>query len=92
MVTGTDTSVNPVCTDKARVRWQGPFEVVAVEADQPSILQVRLLGDPLTIKPKPVHWTRAKRFTGKEFAANPRLVKSAQHDLSKFKIRDFVTW
>ena len=28
MVIGAGTSVNPVCTEKARVRWQGPFEVV----------------------------------------------------------------
>ena len=77
MVTGAGTSVNPVCTEKARVRWQGPFEVVSVEPDQPSILQLRLLGDPATIKPKPVHWTRCTRFAGKNFHAPPRIVRSA---------------
>ena len=66
--------------------------MVAVEADQPSILQLRLLGDPEGIKPKAVHWTRCRRFAGKEFHASPRMIKSAQHDMAKFKIRDFVAW
>ena len=92
MVTGADTSVNPVCTNKARTRWQGPFQVVSVEANQPSILHVRLLGDPDAIKPKAVHWTRCKRFADKEFFATPNMIKSAQHDMGKFKIRDFVAW
>ena len=92
MVAGANTAVNPVCTEKARVRWQGPLEVVTVEAEQPSILHLRLLGDPETVKAKPVHWTRCKRFAGKEFDATPRMIKSAQHDLAKFKIRDFVAW
>ena len=92
MVTGSGTSVNPVCTAKPRTRWQGPFEIVSVEANQPSILHVRLLGDPSTVAAKPVHWTRCKRFAGKEFHASPQMIKSAQHDLAKFKIQDFVAW
>ena len=92
MVTVADTSVNPTCTNKARCRWQGPLQIVTMDPDQPSILHLRLLGDPDTIKPKPVHWTRCKRFTVKEFSASPRMIKSAQHDLGKFKIRDFVAW
>ena len=64
--------------------------MVTVEAGQPSILQLRLLGDPTTLKAKPVHWTRCKRFAGKEFHATPRMIKSAQHDLTKFKTRYFM--
>ena len=90
MVAGAGTSINPVCTEKPRTRWQGPFEIVSVEPDEPSILYLRLLGDPATIKPKPVHWTRCKRFAGKEFHATPQMIKSAQHDMAKFKIRDLV--
>ena len=63
-----------------------------MEADQPNVLQLRLLGDPTTVKAKPVHWTRVKRFADKEFTVTPRMIKSAQHDLTKFKIRDFVVW
>ena len=92
MVTVANTSVNPVCTEKARSRWQGPLEVVSLAPDQPSILHLRLLDDPDTIKPKPVHWTRCQRFAGKDFFASPRMIKSAQHDLTKFKIHNFVAW
>ena len=38
------------------------------------------------------NWTRARRFAGKEFTAPPHLIRSAQHDLAKFKIRDFLGW
>ena len=53
---------------------------------------MRLLGDPDTVPPKPVHWTRVRRFSGKEFTASPRLVRLAQHDLGKFRLRDFLAW
>ena len=66
--------------------------MVVVEAGQPSILQLRLLGDPTTLKAKPVNWTRCKRFAGKEFHATSRMIKSAQHNLTKFKIQDFMAW
>ena len=60
MVTVADTSLNPTNTDKPRMRWQGPCTVVSIDDDTPSNLYVRLLGDPETIAPKPVHWTRAR--------------------------------
>ena len=60
--------------------------------DQTNILHLRLLDDPANIKPKAVHWTRYKRFVGKEFFTSPHMIKSAQHDMGKFKIRDFVAW
>ena len=66
--------------------------MVSVEAHQPSILHLRLLGDPAASKPKPVHWTRVMRFAGKDFFASPRMIKFAQHDTGKFKITDFVAW
>ena len=66
--------------------------MVSVEAHQPSILHLRLLGDPASDKPKPVYWTRYMRFAGKDFFVSPHMVKSAQHDTGKFKIEDFVTW
>ena len=90
MVTSADTSINPVNKDKPRCRWQGPLEVVSVEPDAPSILHLRLLGDPDTVKPKAVHWSRCKRFAGKDFFATPQIIKSAQHDLARFRIREFV--
>ena len=92
MITVADTSVNPVCNDKPRLRWQGPCEVVDIPEGEPSNLYVRLLGDPETVPPKPVHWTRARRFAGKEFTASPRLIRLAQHDLGKFRLRDFLAW
>ena len=92
MITVADTSVNPVCVDKPRLRWQGPCEVVDIPEGEPSNLFVRLLGDPATVPPKPVHWTRARRFAGKEFTASPRLIRMAQHDLGKFRLRDFLAW
>ena len=92
MITVADTSVNPVCVDKPRLRWQGPCEIVDVPEGSPSNLFVRLLGDPDTVPPKPVHWTRARRFAGKEFTASPRLIRTAQHDLGKFRLRDFLAW
>ena len=55
-------------------------------------MYVRLLGDPDTVEPKAVHWTRVRRFAGKEYTATPALIKSAQHDFAKFKIEDFVAW
>ena len=58
----------------------------------PSVLFVRLLGDPPSVKPVAVHWTRLKRFAGKEFVRTPQLIKSAQHDFGKFKIDEFVGW
>ena len=92
MVTVADTSLNPVCVDKPRMRWQGPCMIVDIPEGEPSNLYVRLLGDPDTVTPKPVHWTRARRFAGKEFTTSPRLIRSAQHDLGKFRLRDFLAW
>ena len=92
MVTVTKTSVNATCKDKPHMRWQGPLVVVSVQSDEPSVLNLRLLGDPDTVPPKAVHWTRCKRFAGKEFTVTPQLIKSAQHDFAKFKIEDFVGW
>ena len=92
MVTVTDTSTNPVNLHKPKMRWQGPFTVVATEVNDPSVLHLRLLGYPDTVKPKAVHWTRCRRFAGKDFHATPALVKSAQHDFGKFRIRDFLAW
>ena len=53
---------------------------------------MRLVGDPDTVTPKKVHWTRARRFAGKDFAFTPTIIRSAQNDLTKFKIRDFLGW
>ena len=92
MITVTKTSINASCKSKPRLRWQGPLEVTSIPEGAPSVLYVRLLGDPEQVKPVPVHWTRCKRFAGKEFARTPQLVKSAQHDFAKFKIEDFVAW
>ena len=39
-----------------------------------------------------MHWTRVRRFAGKEFHLTPDVIRSAQHDLGKFKIRDFAGW
>ena len=92
MVTVAKTSVNASCTSKPRLRWQGPLEVTSVPAGAPSVLFVRLLGDPDTVKPVAVHWTRVKRFAGKDYTRTPQLLKSAQHDFAKFKIEKFVAW
>ena len=92
MVTVAKTSVNASCKTKPRLRWQGPLEVTSVPEGAPSVLFVRLLGDPPSVKPVAVHWTRLKRFAGKEFARTPQLIKSAQHDFGKFKIDEFVGW
>ena len=51
-----------------------------------------MLGDPGTVKPVVTHWTRVKRFADKDFTHTPQLLKSAQHDFTKFKIEKFVTW
>ena len=66
--------------------------IVDIPEGEPSNLYVRLLGDHDTVTPKPVHWTRARRFAGKEFTASPRLIRTAQHDLGKFRLRDFLAW
>ena len=92
MVTVANTAMNPANTTKTRLRWQGPCEVVSVEPGAPSEIHVRLLGDDPTEAAKPVHWTRVKRFAGKDFHAPPRMVRSAHHDWGKFKIRDFLGW
>ena len=66
--------------------------MASVDDDAISNLHVRILDDPDTIAPKPVHWTRAQRFAGKDFTSPPELIRSSQHDLitGKFKIRDFL--
>lgn len=92
MVTVADTAMNPVNTSKPRLHWQGPCEVVSVEPGAPSELHVRLVGDNEDEPPKPVHWTRVRRFAGKEFHATPKIIRSAHHDWGKFKIRDFLGW
>ena len=92
MVTVAKTSVNAQCKSKPRLRWQGPLQVTSVPEGEPSHIYVRLLGDPDTIEPKGVHWTRCRRFAGKEYTATPAMIKSAQHDFAKFKIQDFVAW
>ena len=92
MITVARTSVNAKNTDKPRMRWQGPLQVVSVSEGEPSVLYLRLLGDPETSEPKPVHWTRCRRFAGKDFTVTPELIKSAQHDMGKFKIKNFVAW
>ena len=51
---------------------------------------MRLLVDPDTIEFKAGHWTRCRRFAGKEHTVTPALIKSAHHDFTKFKIEDFV--
>ena len=68
------------------------MEVTSIPPGEPSVLYVRLLGDPDSVKPVGVHWTRCKRFAGKEFARTPQLVKSAQHDFAKFKIESLEGW
>ena len=73
MCTVAKTSVNATNKSKPRMRWQGPLQVISVADDEPSTTYVRLLGDPDTIAPKPVHWTRLKRFAGKEFTITPQL-------------------
>ena len=50
------------------------------------------MGDPDTIETKAVHWSRCRRFAGKDFTLTPAQIKSVQHDFGKFKIRDFVDW
>ena len=92
MITVANTSINAKNTDKPRLHWQGPLQVVSISEGDPSVLYLRLLGDPETIEPKAVHWSRCKRFAGKEFVVTPAIVKSAQHDFGKFKIKDFVAW
>lgn len=92
MVTVAKTSVNASCSTKPRLRWQGPLEITSIPEGAPSVLYVRLLGDPPSVKPVAVHWTRVKRFAGKEFTRTPQLIKSAQHDFAKFKINEFVGW
>ena len=92
MITVANTSVNPVCKDKARMRWQGPFTITNIPPGQPSELHVRLIGDPDSVKPKEVHWTRCRRFAGKEFNLTPRIIRSAQNDLAKFRIKDLAAW
>ena len=43
-------------------------------------------------KPKEVHWSRVRRFSGPDLPKTPDLVRLAQHDLGKFKIREFQAW
>ena len=90
MVACRDTSLNPVEKRKPAVKWQGPCEVVAVPTV--SELHVCVLGDPPHIKPKPVHWTRVRLFAGKDFTRTPAIIKSAQHDVDKFKIEELCGW
>ena len=65
--------------------------IVDIPEGEPSNLYVRLLGNPDTVAPKPVHWTRDRRFVDKEFTASPRLIRLTQHDLGKFRLRDFFS-
>ena len=90
MVTVADTSLNPSNTDKTKMRWHGPCQVVGHPS--PSELHVRLVGYPDTVEAKEVHWTRCRRFAAKEFHLTPQIVQSAQHDFGKFRIREFQGW
>ena len=72
------------------MRWQGPCQVVAIPT--PTELHVRMVGYDESVETKEVHWSRCRRFTGKDFLLTPAIIQSAQHDFGKFRIREFQGW
>ena len=75
MVTVADTSLQPSNTDKTKMRWQGPCQVVAIPT--PTELHVRMVGYDDSVEPKEVHWSRCRRFAGKDFLLTPAIIQSA---------------
>ena len=69
--------------------WQGPYEIVSPIS--PTSYEVRLLGRP-DKQPKPVHWSRMKRFADAGFDISERLVRTAVNDCQKFDVQEFVAW
>ena len=89
MVAGTGNSANVTRKAKIMMKWQGPYQIVRRISN--SQFDVLLLGSPAGTE-KPVHWTRMKRFGGRELGEQANLVAGAQHDQQKFYIEDFEDW
>ena len=89
MVTAWGNSAHVKRGSKLCPTWQGPYEVV--NPISPTSYQVRLLGRP-NKEPKPVHWTRMKRFGDAGFDVSERLVRTAVNDCQKFDVQEFVGW
>ena len=50
---------------------------------------LRLLGD---VRESNVHWRKMRRLTVPGLAVTKELVESAQHDVQKFKVDEFLDW
>ena len=69
--------------------WQGPYEIV--EPISVSAYKVRLLGRP-SKTPKPVHWSRMKRFGDASFDITEKLIRTAVNDCQKFDVEEIIGW
>ena len=69
--------------------WQGPYEIV--NAISTTAYEVRLIGRP-DKNPKPVHWSRIKRFADSTFPVDEKLVRTAVNDCQKFEVDSFEGW
>ena len=89
MVTAWGNAAHVKRSSKMCPTWQGPYEVV--NPISPTSYEVRLLGRP-DKHPKPVHWTRMKRFADAGFDISEQLVRTAVNDCQKFDVQEFVAW
>ena len=78
---------NPMRHSKGMCRWQGPYEVVRPVSEVEYV--VRLLGDA---KEANVYWQKMRRLAGPRLTQTKELIESAQHDLQKFKVEQFLDW
>ena len=71
------------------VKYQGPYECMGLDSDDPDKVLVRLVGQDDVAK---VSWRRVFRIAGPEMTVTQAVQDSALHDLQRFKVESFVDW
>ena len=85
----TGNQANVQRHSKVMVKYQGPYECMGLDGDDPDKVLVRLVGQDDVAK---VSWRRVFRIAGPEMTVTQAVQDSALHDLQTFKVESFVDW
>ena len=89
MVAAEGNQANVQRHSKVMVKYQGPYECMGLDSDDPDKVLVRLVGQDDVAK---VSWRRVFRIAGPEMTVTQAVQDSALHDLQRFKVESFVDW
>ena len=89
MVAAEGNQANVQRHSKVMVKYQGPYECMGLDSDDPDKVLVRLVGQDDVAK---VSWRRVFRIAGPEMTVTQAAQDSALHDLQRFKVESFVDW